>query len=294
MTNIQYEWAASVIGVGLDPDGHYGNQCVDTVDHYAQFIFGVPWPQSVGGVAGAKNLLDVAPDEYWERIDYYHGFIPQQFDVLVFGGDSLNFWGHTAVCWWADNITINVIQQDGFAYPWKWVDGAYYSDKPAHYYTLHYSQAGTGPLMGVLRPRANKLVQSGTIAPAGEINSDTMSEEDMNAVIKYLQAIFFGTYELGGRKDNPGLAYVIVENQKRIDTVISQNKRMLELLAALPSDVWWKVTVDRNGKKIPALQELADIRSEQLDGTPVALNAEAVFAQLAGRITTPTPEEQAK
>ena len=288
---ILYDWAASVIGVGLDPDGHYGNQCVDTVDHYAEFIFGVPWPQSVGGVAGAKNLLDVAPDEYWERIDYYHGFIPQQFDVLVWGGDSLNQWGHTAVCWWANSTTINVIQQDGFAYPWKWVDGAYYSDKPAHYYTLHYSQSGTGALKGVLRPRANKLVQSGTIAPAGDINSDTMSEEDMNAVIKYLQAIFFGTYELGGRKDNPGLAYVIVENQKRIDTVIEQNKRTLALLAALPSDVWWKVTVERDGKKIPALQELADIRSAQLDGTPVALNAEAVFAQLAGRIVTPTPEE---
>lgn len=292
--SIQYDWAASVIGVDLDPDGHYGNQCVDTVDHYAQFIFGVPWPQCVGGVAGAKNLLDVAPDEYWERIDYYHGFIPQQFDVLVFSGDSLNQFGHTGVCWWANATTINMIQQDGFAYPWKFVDGAYYSDKPAHYYTLHYSQSGTGPLAGVLRPRANKLIQSGTIVPAGEINSDTMSEEDMNAVIKYLQAIFFGTYELGGRKDNPGLAFVIVENQKRIDMVIEQNKRTLALLAALPSDVWWKVTVERDGKKIPALQELANIRNDQLDGeTPVQLDVEKVFAELAQRVTT-VPEAEVK
>lgn len=292
---IQYAWAAEVIGKALDPDGHYGNQCVDTIDHYAQYIFGVPWQQCVGGVNGARNLLDVAPDKYWQRIDYYHGFIPQQFDVLVFDGDSLNQFGHTCVNWWSNpnGISMDVIQQDGFAYPWQWVDGAYYSAKPAHYYTLNYSQRGTGPLAGVLRPKPEMLVQSGTIVPQGTTTTDEMSEEDMNAVIKYLQAIFFGTYELGGRKDNPGLAYVLVENQKRITENGAKLDRAIALLLALPKDVWWKVTVDRDGKQIPALQELADIRSEQLAGTPAQLDVEQVFAQLAQRVTT-VPEEDAK
>jgi len=287
---IQYEWASTVIGRALDPDGHYGNQCVDTVDHYGQFIFGVPWPQCVGGVNGARNLLDVAPDEYWERIDYYHGFIPQQFDVLVFDGDYLNQFGHTAVCWWANSTTINCIQQDGFARPWKFVDGAWYSDKPAHYYTLNYRQDGTGPLAGVLRPKQSKMIQqSGDIVLSGEIVDE---EAEMNAVIEYIQTIFFGKYELGGRKDNPGLAYVIVENQKRIDKVAAQNERILALLASLPKDIWWTVTVDRDGKKIPALQELANIRNEQLaDNEGVVLNAEDVFRQLADRISPSEPKE---
>jgi len=179
--SILYDWAGSVIGQPLNPDGHYGNQCVDTIDHFGEFIFGVPWQTCVGGVTGARDLLDVAPDEYWERIDYYHGFVPQQFDVLVYGGDNLNQWGHTAVTWWADPnaSTINVIQQDGFAYPWQFVDGNYYSAKPAHYYTLHYSQAGTGALKGVLRPRANKLIGGGgSVGPAGEVTETTPLEQD--------------------------------------------------------------------------------------------------------------------
>lgn len=313
MTSILYDWAGSVIGKPLDPDGRYGNQCVDAIDHFAEFIFGVPWPQSVGGVAGAKSLLDVAPDKYWDRIDYHPGFVPQQFDVLVWRGDYLNQWGHTAVCWWANASTINVIQQDGFARPWKFVDGNWYSDKPAHYYTLGYSQTGTGPLAGVLRPKASMMRQgTGDVVLSGEIIDS--EEEEMNAVIKYLQAIFFGTYELGGRKDNPGLAFVIVENQKRIDTSIALQKqtlanqeRIIKLVEAVPANVWWNVTVERqdehgNKIKIPALQEMANIRSEQLDqtetlveiagktGAEAEIQLQQVFAALADRIDPPALE----
>ena len=293
---IQYEWAALVINKALDPDGHFGNQCVDTVDHYGQYIFRVPWQQCVGGVNGARNLLDVAPDEYWERIDYYHGFIPQQFDVLVFDGDFLNQFGHTAICWWANATTINVIQQDGFARPWKFVDGNWYSDKPAHYYTLNYRQDGTGPLAGVLRPRREKMVQSsGDIILSGQIIEPTQEIDVLakDEIIGYIQTIFFGKYKLGGRDDNPGLAYAIVNASNQAAQANARADRILGLLEALPSDIWWKVTVkrkDENGNEyeVPALQELANIRSDQLDGVnPVILNSEEVFAQLAERITTP-------
>jgi hypothetical protein len=90
------DWFSTVVGQPLNPDGHYRYQCVDATDHFAEFIFGVPWQECVGGVRGAKDLLAVAPDSYWIRIDYYHGFIPARGDVLVFGSDDLNEWGHTA------------------------------------------------------------------------------------------------------------------------------------------------------------------------------------------------------
>lgn len=205
MTGILYDWAGSVIDKPLDPDGHYGNQCVDTIDHFGQFIFGVPWQECVGGVGGANQLLDVAPDKYWQRIDYYHGFIPQQFDVLVFGGDDLNQFGHTAVTWWATNTTINVIQQDGFAYPWQFVDGNYYSAKPAHYYTLNYSQRGTGALKGVLRPRPEMLIgggssinPSGTITPQeDELSADAVKQINDHTTLMLNQLALDG--QLGGR-----------------------------------------------------------------------------------------------
>jgi len=160
------DWFAFALGEALDPDGHYGNQCVDAVDHYGEFIFGVPWPQSVGAVQGARQLLDAAPDEFWTRIDYSHGFIPQRGDVLVYGGDQYNQWGHTAVTDAATNTYIDVLQQDGFGAPLKFVDDGWYSNKPAHRARLAYSQNGTGPLRGVLRPRTDKL-KSSTIQAQG-------------------------------------------------------------------------------------------------------------------------------
>jgi hypothetical protein len=168
-------WFASAVGTKMNPDGHYGLQCVDAVDYYAEFIFGVPWNISVGGVNGANNLLDVAPDEYWIRIDYFHGFVPQYGDVLVFAGDVYNQWGHTAVTLSATATRITVVQQDGFAAPLKWVDGAQYSDKPAHVAYLNYSANGTGPLMGVLRPRPEKLI---SIQLAGTVEGEEFMTED--------------------------------------------------------------------------------------------------------------------
>ena len=182
MSIIDY-WFSAALGNALDPDGHYGNQCVDAVDHYAEFIFGVPWPQSVGAVNGARQLLDAAPDEYWIRIDYYHGFIPQRGDVLVFGGDQYNEWGHTAPTESATNTYIDVLQQDGFGAPLKFVDGGWYSDKPAHRARLAYSQNGTGPLKGVLRPRPEKLKPSTGLSYQGAITNQSapqaQEEDDM-------------------------------------------------------------------------------------------------------------------
>jgi len=148
----------------MNPDGHYGLQCVDLADQYAQDIFGVPWSQSMGGVMGAKQLLDAAPDEYWIRIDDAAGIYPERGDTVVFAGSAINEWGHVCVCLESFPNGMWVAQQDGFAPPLIWADGNWYSNKPAHKAWLAYDSNGTGPVAGWLRPRENKL--AGYTAPA--------------------------------------------------------------------------------------------------------------------------------
>lgn len=156
-------WIAKAPGRAMNPDGRYGYQCVDLVDQYAQDIFGVPWPQSVGGVSGAKQLLDRAPDAYWIRTDNNPNnpsLIPSKGDAVVFGGSAINEWGHTAVVDSANTKGMWVIQQDGFAAPLVWVDGSWYSSKPAHRVWLPYYGNGTGPISGWLTPKREKLIKT--------------------------------------------------------------------------------------------------------------------------------------
>lgn len=91
-----------------------------------------------------------------------------------------------------------------------------------------------------------------SLGPTGDITTeeDDLSAADVEAIKAHINALILGTYEWGGRKDNPGIANVIIENQKRIDK--------------LPTAIWWGATVERDGKKIPVIQELANVRSEQL------------------------------
>ena len=159
-------WLNSAEGVAMNPDGHYGLQCVDLADQYAQDNFGVPWPQSMGAVAGARQLLDAAPDEFWIRIDNNPNdpnLLPQRGDLVVFAGSAINEWGHVCACLEAFANGMWVLQQDGFAAPLVWADGNWYSNKPAHRAWLPYYGNGTGPVAGWLRPRENKLLV--TIAP---------------------------------------------------------------------------------------------------------------------------------
>lgn len=163
------EWLNTFQGVAMNPDGHYGLQCVDLVDQYAQDIFGVPWSQCVGGVNGARELLDVTPDKYWIRTDNNPAdpnLIPARGDVFVFAGSAINQWGHTGVCLEAYPNGMWVGQQDGFAAPLVWADGNWYSNKPAHKAWLSYDSNGTGPIAGWLSPRENMLVGYTPPAPA--------------------------------------------------------------------------------------------------------------------------------
>lgn len=155
------EWVDTAPGVAMNPDRHYGLQCVDAVDQYALDIFGVPWQDSIGGVQGAKQILDSASDDYWTRTNNdpaNDALLPSFGDVLVYGGTAANPWGHTCICISADKNGCWVIQQDGFAAPLIFVDGAWYSNKPAHKAYLPHWGPGTGLLTGWLTPRPEKIV----------------------------------------------------------------------------------------------------------------------------------------
>ena len=158
------EWLATAVGVALNPDGSFGNQCVDAVDAYGEAIFGVPWSLCVGGVTGAKQLLDAAPDKYWVRVDNNPNdpnLLPPRGAVVVTSGDSTNQWGHTYIVLSADQNGADVLQQDGFAAPLQFVNGNWYSAKPAHKARMPWAAKGIGTTLGWLIPRENMIKDTG-------------------------------------------------------------------------------------------------------------------------------------
>lgn len=170
------EWLNTAVGVRFDPDRNYGAQCVDAADSYAETIFQTPWAQTLGGVPGARALMDTANPVYFEKIWNDPGnpnLIPQAGDIIIWDGSTINQWGHVAIVISATTAGVNVVQQDGFAQPLEWVQhpdgktGAYYSKKPAHTATLGYTNPGTGPVRGWLRPRPEKIKDTGALARLG-------------------------------------------------------------------------------------------------------------------------------
>lgn len=158
------EWLNQAPGIAMNPDGAYGLQCVDGADQYAQDLFGVPWRQTLGAVAGARQLMQTASTEYFEKVwndPNNLSLIPQTGDIIIWNGSPINQWGHVAIVVSATQQGVTVVQQDGFAEPHQFVDGAWYSNKPMHIATLGYNNPGTGPVSGWLRPRPEKVKDTG-------------------------------------------------------------------------------------------------------------------------------------
>ena len=121
------EWLKQAPGIAMNPDGSYGLQCVDAADQYAVDILGVPWQTSLGGVAGARQLMATASTTYFEKVwndPTKPDLIPRAGDIIIWGGSALNQWGHVAIVISATRNGVTVVQQDGFAPPLKFVDGA--------------------------------------------------------------------------------------------------------------------------------------------------------------------------
>lgn len=81
------QWLESKLWTGIDADGAYGNQCVDLVVAYYDYM-GVP--RSSGN--GADYTWNTIPSG-WQRIQ---GAVPQPGDVLVYTG-GYGGYGHVAI-----------------------------------------------------------------------------------------------------------------------------------------------------------------------------------------------------
>ena len=162
----QAEWLHTAVGQSLDPDGRYGLQCVDLADSYCQTLFGVPWHQSLGAVSGARELMHTASPAYFDKIwndPNNAAQFPAMGDIIVWAGAPGNPWGHVAVVIHATSQSVTVVQQDGFAEPLVFVDGNWYSRKPAHRAELQYSNPGTGMVSGWLRLKAARVRNTGAV-----------------------------------------------------------------------------------------------------------------------------------
>jgi hypothetical protein len=120
-------WKPAVIGIGLDVDKSYGNQCVDVDLAWGMYLFpGVAWAvlfPPVGDL-GAKHMWDLVNEKYFEKIPNNPNDLnqlPQKGDIAYFGASPeagytsqyKNPDGHTGV---VDHATSNYVwltQQDG-------------------------------------------------------------------------------------------------------------------------------------------------------------------------------------
>ena len=82
-------WVRSQLGKSLDYDGVYGAQCVDLIKYYYDYLGCASYARG-NGADYASNALPSG----WAR---YQGAQPQPGDILVYGGNSSNPYGHVAI-----------------------------------------------------------------------------------------------------------------------------------------------------------------------------------------------------
>lgn len=167
-------------GKYLDPDGVYRYQCVDVAVAYAAAIFpGVSWETSFG----RNNANGHFPKDngYWTSIRNIDGdlsSVPMRGDVIIWGGDAYNPYGHIAVVLAADAYSVTVLQQNA--------DGS--GNLPTQIATLPYNAPGTGPAVGWLRPKVS-LVSAPNQRVAGNyvVNQRAAARSDA-AVVRQIPA----------------------------------------------------------------------------------------------------------
>lgn len=142
----QERFLTTSAGKYLDPDGVYRYQCVDVAIAYAMACFpSKNWERDTFG-RGNANMHFPKNNAYWESIPNIAGdvnSIPQRGDIVIWGGDQYNEFGHIAVCLRADAYNVVVLQQNA--------DGS--GNLPVEVASLPYDAPGTGYMVGWLRPR---------------------------------------------------------------------------------------------------------------------------------------------
>lgn len=136
-------WKNAVVGVGLDVDRAYGNQCADVDLSWAMTVFpGVAWATLIKPTASAKNFLQAFNPAYFDIVQNDHNNpnqLPPKGAIAVFGASPKagytskyrNDDGHTGVVDHADANFIYLVQQDGSeaqvitqlrARPWRYTE----------------------------------------------------------------------------------------------------------------------------------------------------------------------------
>lgn len=165
----QESFIRTAAGQFFDPDGVYNFQCVDVAVQYAIACFpGVSWETTFG----RGNAKDHFPknNAYWQSIANVAGDLtsfPQRGDIVIWGGDGYNPYGHIAVVVEADAYTMLVLQQN--------VDGS--GQQPCVLSRIGYDQPGTGGCVGWLRPKIAGAAPI-TVAPAS--SAGTMNGIDIS------------------------------------------------------------------------------------------------------------------
>lgn len=101
-------WAHSQIGKGLDYDGVYGNQCVDLICYYYQYL----GTTSPGGNAEAYRYNNLPNG--WTRVyaNYQPGDIAVWKPGYKYGAYSTSSYGHVGIVTSADSTGFNVVNQN--------------------------------------------------------------------------------------------------------------------------------------------------------------------------------------
>lgn len=168
------QWLKTAVGRATDPDGVAGYQCVDTPKDYFEKVTGRSWRDGWPGAGNAQDMLDTANPKYWtvvrndpDRPDQ----LPSRGDVVVWGGSSINPYGHIAVVLSANANGGVFIDQDGFQQRAMAVD------------SLGWDNPGTGLVSGWLRPKFG-TVSKPKPTPKPEKDILKMNKEELRALIR--------------------------------------------------------------------------------------------------------------
>lgn len=166
-------WLAGAPGRYMNPDGVYDFQCVDVPIDYARHLWpAADWERETFGRNNANGHMHNKPAEFWQVIWNAPGIHPRRGDVIIWGGDSINPYGHIAVVLEADGAGVRVIEQN------RDMSGA----RPASDGYWGYDNPGTGMVMGWLRPKL------ATITTAS-IEEDALSAADVEKIIDKLDKL---------------------------------------------------------------------------------------------------------
>lgn len=106
------EFIKNYEGKQIDYDGAYGSQCVDVFRQYGKEVLGIK--EHTGAVDGAKDLFLKFSSMPLMQKYYKKVYTPQKGDIVIFGENKTNKYGHVAIVIYATNKSIIVFEQDGF------------------------------------------------------------------------------------------------------------------------------------------------------------------------------------